>query len=82
VQNPFHWADAAKLAQYLLDLIPPQVAERYGLPRSRIIFEDDLDLLSKTPEEPHRKPPATLIDDQREARKPPTILYKRIEGCL
>jgi hypothetical protein len=71
VQNPFHWADAAKLAQYLLDLIPPQV-----------IFEDDLDLLSKTPEEPHRKPPATLIDDQREARKPPTILYKRIEGCL
>ena len=32
--------------------------------------------LSKTPEEPHRKPQATLIDDQREARKPPTILYK------
>jgi len=76
VQNPFHRAYAAKLAQYLLDLIPPQVAERYGLSRSRIIFEDDLDLLSKTPEEPHRKPPATLIDDQREARKPPTILYK------
>jgi tetratricopeptide (TPR) repeat protein len=76
VQNPFHRAYAAKLAQYLLDLIPPQVAERYELPRSRIIFDDDLDVLSKTPEDPNRRRQAMLIDDQREARKPATILYK------
>jgi TolA-binding protein len=76
VQNPFHRAYAAKLAQYLLDLIPPQVAERYGLPRSRIIFEEDPDVLSQIPEEPTRKRPASLIDNQREVRKPATILYK------
>jgi len=75
-QNPFHRAYAAKLAHYLLDLIPPQIAERCGLPRSRIIFEGDLDLLGKTPEGPDRKPQASLVDDQREARKPATILYK------
>ncbi|HKQ77896.1 MAG TPA: tetratricopeptide repeat protein [Blastocatellia bacterium] len=75
-QNPFHRAYAAKLAQYLLDLIPPQIAERYGLPPSRIIFEDNFDLIGKTPDEPDGKPQATLIDDQREMRKPAKILYK------
>jgi tetratricopeptide (TPR) repeat protein len=76
VQNPFHRAYAAKLAQYLLDLIPPQVAEQYGLPRSRITFDDDLDILSKAPDQPDRKPQATLIDDQHEVREPVTILNK------
>jgi tetratricopeptide (TPR) repeat protein len=76
MQNPFHRAYAAKLAQYLLDLIPPQVAERYGLPRSRITFDDDLDILSKAPDQPDRKPQATLIDDQHEVREPVTILNK------
>ena len=38
VQNPFHRAYAAKLAQYLLDLIPPQVAEQNQLPASQINF--------------------------------------------
>jgi TonB family protein len=76
VRNPFHRAHAAKLAQYLLDLIPPQVAEQYGLPRSRIIFDEDLDVLSQTPADPTRNRPAALIDDQREGRKPATILYK------
>jgi TolA-binding protein len=76
VQNPFHRAYAAKLAQYLLDLIPPQVAERHGLSRSRILFEGDLDLLGKAPDEPDRKPQATSIDDRHEVREPVTILYK------
>jgi len=75
-RNPFHRAYAAKLAQYLLDLIPPQIAERYGLPRSRIIFEGDIDFLSKTPVGPDRKPEGALVIDQREVRKPATILYK------
>jgi len=75
-QNPFHRAYAAKLAQYLLDLIPPQVAERHGLPRSRITFDDDLNVLGKAPEDPNRKGQATLIDDQHEMRTPATILYK------
>lgn len=76
VQNPFHRAYAAKLAQYLLDLIPLHVAERYGLPRSRITFDDGLDVLSKVPEDPHRQRQAALVDDQHETREPATILYK------
>jgi TonB family protein len=72
VQNPFHRAYAAKLAQYLLDLIPPQVAEQYGLTRSRIAFDDYLDVLSKVPEDPQ----AASVEDQHETRKPATILYK------
>jgi tetratricopeptide (TPR) repeat protein len=63
-QNPFHRAYAAKLAFYLLDLIPPKVAEQYGLPNSRIIYDD-------FPKEP-------LIDDQPEALKPVTMLYKEV----
>src|SRR5262249_57032654 len=50
--------------------------ERYGLPRSRIIFEGDIDFLSKTPVGPDRKPEGALVIDQREVRKPATILYK------
>jgi len=71
-QNPFHRANAAELAHYLLDLFPPQVAERYRLPYSKIIF----DVPSKTPQDPNRKRQDTLIDDQPEALKPVTIWYK------
>jgi tetratricopeptide (TPR) repeat protein len=70
-QNPFHRAYAAKLAYYLLDLIPPRVAEQYGLPRSKLIF----DAPSETPEDPNLERQATLIDDQPEALNPVTILY-------
>jgi tetratricopeptide (TPR) repeat protein len=73
-QNPFHRAYAAELAVYLLDLIPPQVAEQYGLPRSQIIF----DVPSKTPKDPDRMRQDTLIDDQPEGLKPMTILYKEM----
>jgi len=73
-QNPFHRAYAAELAFYLLDLIPPQVADQYGLPRSQIIF----DVPSKTPKDPDRKRQVTLIDDQPEGLKPVTILYKEM----
>jgi TonB family protein len=38
LKNPFHRAYAAKLAQYLLDLIPPPVAEQNQLPASQINF--------------------------------------------
>jgi tetratricopeptide (TPR) repeat protein len=71
-RNPFHRAYAAELAFYLLDLIPPQVAEQYGLPRSQIIF----DVPSKTPKDPDRKRQDTLIDDQPEGLKPVAMLYK------
>jgi tetratricopeptide (TPR) repeat protein len=63
-QNPFHRAYAAKLAFYLLDLIPPKVAERYGLSDSRILYDDF--------------PKASLIDDQPEALNPMTMLYKEM----
>jgi tetratricopeptide (TPR) repeat protein len=62
VPIPFHRAYAAKLANYLLDLIPSQVAERYGLPRSRISFEGDLN--------------TTSSEVQGGARKSATIIYK------
>jgi tetratricopeptide (TPR) repeat protein len=71
-RNPFHRAYAAELAFYLLDLIPPQVAEQYGLPRSQIIF----DVPSKTPKDPNRKRQDMLIDDQPEGLKPVAMLYK------
>src|SRR5262249_35513745 len=71
-RNPFHRAYAAELAFYLLDLIPPQVAEQYGLPRSQIVF----DVPSKTPKDPDRKWQDTLIDDQPEGLKPVAVLYK------
>jgi len=73
-RNPFHRAYAAELAFYLLDLIPPQIAEQYGLPSSQIIF----DVPSKTPKDPDRKRQDTLIDDQPEGLKPMTILYKEM----
>jgi len=69
-QNPFHRAYAAKLAYYLLDLIPPRFAGYYGLPHSKLIF----DLSSETPEDP-RERQAALIDDQPYALKPMTLLY-------
>jgi len=72
-QNPFHRA-YAELAFYLLDLIPPQVAEQYGLPRSQIIF----DVPGKTPKGLNRTLQDTLIDDQSEGLEPMTILYKEI----
>ncbi|MBO0724409.1 MAG: tetratricopeptide repeat protein [Blastocatellia bacterium] len=65
-QNPFHRAYAAKLAFYLLDLIPPEVAEQYRIPNSRIVYDD--------------VPGATLIDDKPEALKPMTIFYKETAG--
>src|SRR5262249_14205953 len=37
-QHPAHQAYAAELAQYLLDSIPPEVAEQNQLPASQIIF--------------------------------------------
>ncbi|MBO0862784.1 MAG: TonB family protein [Chloracidobacterium sp.] len=69
-QNPFHRAYAAKLAYYLLDLIPPRIAEQYGLPYSKLIFDGS----AETSRDP-RERWAALIDDQSEARKPMTILY-------
>jgi tetratricopeptide (TPR) repeat protein len=74
-RNPFHRAYAAELAFYLLDLIPPQVAEQYGLPRSQIIFDVPP---GKTPKDPNRKRQDALIDDQPEGLKPMTILYKEM----
>jgi tetratricopeptide (TPR) repeat protein len=73
-RNPFHRAHAAELAYYLLDLIPPQVAEQYGLHRSQIIF----DVPSKSPKDPDRMRQDTLIDDQPEGLKPMTIMYKEM----
>src|SRR5215470_9716435 len=42
-QNPFHRAYAAELALYLLDLIPPEVAEQNQLPSSQIVFVNHID---------------------------------------
>ena len=67
-QNPFHRAYAAKLAFYLLDLIPPKIAEQYQLPSSRIAFDDDVPLEQQ----------AAVINDQTEALEPMTILYKHL----
>jgi len=61
-QNPFHRAYAAKLAFYFLDLIPPEVAEQYKLPNSRIVYDE--------------VPDDALIDDKSEALEPVTIFYK------
>jgi TonB family protein len=74
--DPFHRAHASELALYLLDLFPPEVAERYGLPLSRIIFETDLGLPDRTFAEPDRNRQAPPVDDQRAARRPVTVLYK------
>jgi tetratricopeptide (TPR) repeat protein len=72
-RNPFHRAYASELAFYLLDLIPPKVAEQYQLPNSRIVYDD---VPIDPSEGPDRKHQATSIDDQPEALKPMTILYK------
>jgi tetratricopeptide (TPR) repeat protein len=72
-QNPFHRAYAAKLAFYLLDLIPPKVAEQYQLPNSRIVYDDVPIDASKYPD---REQQVMFIDDQPEALKPVTALYK------
>ena len=66
--NPFHRAYAAKLAYYLLDLIPPKIAEQFQLPSPRIAFDDDVPIDQQ----------AALINDQPEALEPMTILYKHM----
>jgi len=73
-RNPFHRAYAAKLAFYLLDLIPPKVAEQYQLPNSRIVYDD---VPIDAPKDPDRKRRDKLIDDHPEGLKPVTILYKK-----
>jgi TonB family protein len=70
-QNPFHRAYAAKLAYYLLDLIPPRIAEQYGLSHSKLVFDGS----SETPEVPPWERWAALIGDRPEALKPMTLLY-------
>jgi len=50
-QNPFHRAYAAELALYLLDLIPPEVAEQNQLPSSQIVFVNHIDTTRRPSEE-------------------------------
>lgn len=69
-QNPFHRAYAAKLAFYLLDLIPPKVARQYHLPNSGIVYDDVLPLDALNDHQ------TKLIDNQSEALKPVTMLYR------
>src|SRR5262249_13706448 len=64
-QNPFHRAYAAELALYLLDLIPPEVAEQNQLPPSQIVFVNPSD----TPKGPSRKQQVELVGDRPVVRK-------------
>jgi TonB family protein len=74
-QNPFHRAYASELALYLLDLIPPEVAEQNRLPASQIVYVAPRD----TPKDSSQKQQVKLVGAQ--SVKPmmpiprPTILY-------
>ena len=64
-QNPFHRAYAAELALYLLDLIPPDVAEQNQLPPSQIVFVNPSD----TPKGPSREQQDAFAGDLPFLRK-------------
>jgi tetratricopeptide (TPR) repeat protein len=64
-QNPFHRAYAAELSLYLLDLIPPEVAEQNQLPSSQIVFVNPID----TPKGPSGKQQDTFAGDLPALRK-------------
>jgi TonB family protein len=60
-RHPAHQAYAAELAQYLLDLIPPEIAEQNQLPASQIDFADPS---RRLPKDQNRKQPVALIGAQ------------------
>jgi len=73
-QNPFHRAYASELALYLLDLIPPEVAEQNQLPASQIVYVTPYDM----PKDSSRKRQVDLacakpVEPKTPSR--PTILY-------
>ena len=73
-QNPFHQAYASELALYLLDLIPPEVAEQNRLPASQIVYVTPYD----TPKDSSQKRQVNLacakpVEPKTHSR--PTILY-------
>jgi tetratricopeptide (TPR) repeat protein len=73
-QNPFHRAYAFELAQYLLDLIPPEVAEQNQLPASQIVYVTPYEM----PKDSSRKRQDNLACAKHVERKTPsspTILY-------
>jgi TonB family protein len=58
--HPAHQAYAAELAQYLLDLIPPEIAEQNHLPASQIDFVPSRDM----PKDQNRKQPVAWVRAQ------------------
>jgi TonB family protein len=67
-RHHMHQAYAAELAQYLLDLIPPEIAEENRLPASQIDF---ITASRDTPKDQNRKQPVAVVDTQPVESLPP-----------
>jgi TonB family protein len=68
-QNPFHRAYASELALYLLDLIPPEVAEQNRLPASQIVYVTPYD----TPKDSSQKRQDNLACAKPVGSKTPSL---------